>query len=156
MITPKWPPLLVTTFSLLGLADSSYLAYERFSLGGSQVLGCSIFEGCDVVTSGAYSTIAGVPVALLGVFYYLFTLTITILWWKKKNDLLLNLLRMTSTVGFVASLYFVYLQAFVIQSFCSYCLLSALSSTLIFVLVLVILTSTKYRINVFKDGSCED
>lgn len=51
----------------LGLAIAGYLTYVHYS-GGESV--CAIAHGCSVVQSSRYASLAGVPVALLGLLSY--------------------------------------------------------------------------------------
>ena len=51
----------------LGLAIAAYLVYVHYS-GGEPV--CAIAHGCTVVQSSRYASLAGVPVALLGLLGY--------------------------------------------------------------------------------------
>jgi uncharacterized membrane protein len=53
---------------------------------------------------------------------------------SREKIILLKLIYIFSGVGFVASLYLVYLQLFVIEAICVYCMFSALMTTLIFIL----------------------
>ncbi len=98
--------------SLVGLADSVYLTVKHFTHSD---INCSIFNECDLVTTSAYSTILDIPVALLGVIFYGLLIALTI----KKS--LVSLL-IISSIGFFASMWFVYVQAFVLESFCLYCM----------------------------------
>lgn len=128
----NWKILLTTLLSLVGLIDSAYLTAVHSS---GHVPGCSLVEGCDVVLQSSYSTIAGIPTALFGVLFYfvVFVLSIFILANKDKIKKLSKILAVWGTLGFLATLGFVLLQAFVINAWCQFCLLSAVTSTLIFI-----------------------
>ncbi|HJL55713.1 MAG TPA: vitamin K epoxide reductase family protein, partial [Candidatus Paceibacterota bacterium] len=76
------------------------------------------------------------PVALLGVIFYGLLIALTI----KKS--LVSLL-IISSIGFFASMWFVYVQAFVLESFCLYCIISAGISTMIFILSLILMIKYK-------------
>ncbi len=120
--------------SLVGLADSVYLTVKHFTHSD---INCSIFNECDLVTTSAYSTILDIPVALLGVIFYGLLIALTI---NKKS--LVSLL-IISSIGFFASMWFVYVQAFVLESFCLYCIISAGISTMIFILSLILMIKYK-------------
>ncbi len=117
--------------SFLGFADASYLTIEH--LRGVPP-NCSFLEGCAEVTSSPYSEIAGIPVALGGALYYLSILLLSIAFLDSKKETLFRLACLLTPLGFLASAYFVFLMAFVIQALCIYCLGSAISSTLLFIL----------------------
>ncbi len=64
---PSYASLL---FAVLGLAASTYLTIEHFS--ASTVLACpeSATINCTKVTTSKWSHIVGIPVALLGLLYF--------------------------------------------------------------------------------------
>lgn len=125
---------LLAFFSLLsaaGFVDAAYLTVKHF-LGSP--IPCSILKGCEQVTNSPYSLIYGVPVALLGALYYLTILVLVVIYLDSKKPSVLKLLACLTPFGFLASLWFVYLQIFVIKAICIYCIGSATSSTILFIL----------------------
>lgn len=132
---------IISAFSLAGFLDASYLAIKHYQ--GAPVI-CSIIEGCDKVTASVYSTLGGIPVAFLGVFYYFLILLLAVSYLSNGNEKRFKTLMGISLAGFLASLWFVYLQIFVIKAICLYCMASAFISTAIFLLFLI-LTFKKYE-----------
>jgi uncharacterized membrane protein len=116
--------------SLLGFLDASYLAVEHFQ---GRVPPCAFVTGCAQVTTSQYSLVLGIPVALLGALYYLAILVLSIAYLDTKREALLKHASYLTFLGMAASLWFIYLQAFVINAWCIYCLGSALTSTLLFI-----------------------
>jgi uncharacterized membrane protein len=129
-IIPNWNKYLLIVLSFLGFLDAGYLAAEHF-LGG--VPPCILGTGCDLVTTSQYSVLFGIPLAFIGTAYYflLFVLSIKLLESNKK--FYISLILLISSVGFLASLFFVYLQFFVLNAICTYCMISAITTTLIFI-----------------------
>ena len=122
---------LIIFFSIIGTLDASYLTFKYYT---KSELYCSFFSGCDTVTNSQYSEIFGIPVALIGLIYYLSVFIISLLLHKgyiKKIDLYFTCF---TAIGFIASMWFMYLQFFVLSALCIYCIMSAISSTLIFAL----------------------
>src|SRR3989344_1368127 len=109
----------------IGFLDSLYLAITHFI--GSPVT-CGFFTGCDVVTSSIYSSVAGIPIALFGALYYLFWVLLGVWFLDSRNTLFLILL----------PLILIGIQLFIIDAICVYCMISAASSTALFVLSFVI------------------
>ena len=89
-------------------------------------------HGCDTVTSSAYSVIFGVPVALLGTLYYLTVFLLTIAFIDTRKRVFFDIARMCTVAGFFFSLWFLYVQAFILHAYCIYCLGSVVTSTLLF------------------------
>jgi uncharacterized membrane protein len=124
---------LVALVALVGLADASYLTAEHLS--GNSVR-CMIVSGCDEVLQSSYSTVAGgIPVAAVGALAYFAAFSLATLA-AYGYDAARRLLVPLVAVMFLATVWFVYLQAFVIRAYCVYCLLSAAVTTTLTLLVL--------------------
>lgn len=128
---PKWIPVLFLVISFLGFADASYLTIEHFR---GVVPNCSILKGCEVVTTSSYSEIFGIPVALLGAFYYLTMLLLSIAFFDSKKERVLRLAWIITPLGFLASAYFSFLMIVVLKAICIYCVGSVITSTLLFII----------------------
>ncbi|PKL36474.1 hypothetical protein CVV38_01035 [Candidatus Peregrinibacteria bacterium HGW-Peregrinibacteria-1] len=137
---PLWLLVTVMALSLIGLVDSGYLTLKHFSGVPPE---CNIFSGCDVVTTSEYSEVFGVPLALFGAGYYLAVFLLAVFYLDRKKLIALNLIRLATVFGFLMSIWLVYLQIFVIGAICEYCMLSAISSTLLFTLSLISLRYIK-------------
>ncbi|MDO8601600.1 MAG: vitamin K epoxide reductase family protein [bacterium] len=123
-----------TVFAAIGFFDSTYLTMKRL-FGG--VVPC-LTGGCELVATSEYAVILGIPVALLGAIYYLSQLILIIAYFESKSTVPLRLAAQLTIIGLLASLYFVSLQLFVIHAICDKCMLSAISSTVMFFLGLSI------------------
>lgn len=115
---------------VVGLIDSGYLFATRLS-GNSLV--CGVLDGCNVVAASPYSNLFGTPLSLWGVLFYLGALALLVGFSFLPLQVSRNLFLAWTFLGVVMSAYFVYVQAVLIQAFCTYCLLSAGASFLLFV-----------------------
>ena len=107
--------------ALFGLADATYLTVAHLT-GDDAVCGSSL--GCSTVLGSAYATIRGIPTAAFGAVAYFTVFSLTILaafGYARMRGLLMVVVGLM----FAASLYFLYLQAFVLHAFCPFCLFSA-------------------------------
>src|SRR3989339_12997 len=125
----KWYVPLMMVLSFGGFIDATYLTISYFK-GASLV--CNFSTGCNQVTSSAYSTVFGLPVALLGLGFYVTVLVLTVAYFDWRKDWLPKIILGISTLAFGFSLWFVWVMIFVIKAFCQYCLVSAVLSTAIF------------------------
>ncbi|MDQ2974116.1 MAG: vitamin K epoxide reductase family protein [Acidobacteriota bacterium] len=127
--------------SLIGLADSIYLTVEHLS---GRSVRCTIVSGCSEVLSSPYATVRGVPLALLGAIGYftVFSLATLAAFGYRWTGKLLSLI---VVIMFAMTLWLLYLQAFVIGHFCQFCLLSALVTTVLMVLVIAALRAVSNR-----------
>lgn len=124
--------ILVT--ALFGFFDATYLTVEHYRAGD---IPCTLTGGCQTVTTSEYATIGPIPIALLGAMFYLTVLVLAALTLSRGAHRFLQLLTGLTGLAFFISLYLVGLQAFVIRAYCFYCLLSAITSTLLFILVFI-------------------
>lgn len=125
--------------SALGLLDASYLTYKHY-LGG--VPPCTI-HGCEVVLTSAQSEFMGIPIALFGALYYIVILLLSLAYLVSKKETVLRYAAYFTPAGFLASAYFVYLQLFVINAICLYCMASATTSTILFILGAYVVIKTR-------------
>ena len=119
---------LVLTLIILGILDAAYLSYEHFSgiippCPAHPVLGS--FVDCGRVLTSKYATIFGVPLAIIGLAYYLFLLVI-----RSKKFLFLA----TTFAGVLIYAVLMYIQLFILKSLCLYCTASAVITLLLFFL----------------------
>lgn len=138
----NWSNKLIYTFGLIalgGFLDAVYLTAAHYT----QSINCSVISGCQEVLTSSYSEIFGIPLALLGALYYLFLIINTLLYIDHKNKWSKKIISYLPTFGFLFSLYLIYLMLFQIQALCQYCLLSALSSTILFILSLTLIKKNK-------------
>jgi len=134
----RWLFFVLLGLAPLGFIDAGYLTVEHFL---NRTPPCSLVHGCELVTTSSYSVIFGVPMALLGSLYYLVIIFALVLYLDMRRDWIIKWTARFTAVGFLFSLYLVYLQLFVIKAICQYCMLSALSSTALFVIGVLVLRS---------------
>jgi uncharacterized membrane protein len=136
-----WLPL-VAVLALIGFADATYLAIMHFQ---NADVGCSVITGCDAVLSSEYAYLFGVPLAYLGVLYYLSVLIVAAAYYQFESTQILNGLLLILTGAFLFSLWLVFLQAFIIHAFCQFCLISASLTTAMFVLTVLAVRKWELR-----------
>lgn len=122
--------------ALIGFVDAAYLTIRHY-LGAAPP--CLLFNGCETVTTSAYASWGPVPVALVGAIFYLALFVLTLLYLDLKRPRILQSVFILSVLGFSATIYFLAVQAFILKTFCSYCLVSAAVSILIFFLTRAII-----------------
>jgi uncharacterized membrane protein len=108
--------------SLLGLADATYLTYQHFSQ--SAFAGCaeSGAVNCEAVTTSPESHVAGIPVAVLGLAFFVFMVAVNSRWGWKAPWPIVHWARLASVVvGIVFVLYLIWAELFRINAICLYC-----------------------------------
>ena len=119
---PLWLQLATFALALAGLGVSIYLTIAHFEQ--SALLGCSEsgLVNCTKVTTSPQSYVFGIPVAVLGLVFYVFAVAIMSPWawrWARREVYLIRLAAMVAGIGFV--LYLLYAELFIIGSICLYC-----------------------------------
>jgi uncharacterized membrane protein len=111
------PSLVAALLTLVGLGIAGYLTYVHYE-GIAPV--CST-GGCERVQASSYAEIAGVPVSLLGLIGY--AGIGASLWLRGDAGRALTFL--LALIGFGFSAYLTYLELFVIDAICQWCVASA-------------------------------
>lgn len=135
--------------SFLGFVDATYLTVSRFQ---NTYVPCNLTHACDVVLTSNYSTIFGIPVVLLGAIYYLVIGLGAYAYLEYRSVKLFRLTAALTGFGFGFSIWFVYVQLGILHAICQYCMVSALTSTLLFSLGLWTLkTSFPFQLPIASD-----
>lgn len=116
---------IIAIAALVGFSDAVYLTAAHYS---GEAVTCSLINGCSLVLSSSWATFLGAPVSLIGAAYYGSILLGVLAYIYTQKRILLSLLLAMTTIGVVISLAFLYLQLFVIEAVCEYCLLSLIST----------------------------
>jgi uncharacterized membrane protein len=105
--------------ALAGIAVSTYIAIAESGGGAPKcVVGGG---GCETVANSKYSELAGINVAVIGILGYAFLLIAALL----PGDPGRFGGFLTALIGFGFSLYLTYLELFVIDAICQWCVVSA-------------------------------
>jgi uncharacterized membrane protein len=133
-----WLQLATFVLALAGLGVSIYLTIAHFT--ESALAGCSESGAvnCTKVTTSPQSYVFGIPVAVLGLAFYVFAVAIMSPWAWRAARREIHLLRIASLVvgiGFV--LYLIYAELFIIGAICLYCTSVHAITFVLFVLTMI-------------------
>ncbi len=119
-------------FGVIGVIDTLYLIYHK--LRGTDVA-CVFFpkEWCYKVQHSPQSKTFGIPNSYLGFVMYIVILALTALF--VMGSVPFWPLQAIVTFGFLFSMYFLYVQAFVLRAFCTWCVVSAVNFTVMMIAV---------------------
>jgi uncharacterized membrane protein len=120
--------------AFFGLLDAGYLTILHYK---NIIPPCSVHFGCETVLTSTYSMLGPIPVALLGVVFYLTVIIVGLLILVEGKNEFLQFFHFVAAVGFLVSIVLFFIQFYLIHSFCQYCLLSEVISVGIFVLSLL-------------------
>lgn len=120
--SPGRLPIFISLAAVVGIAVSSLSLYHHFAKSKTSYCDFGESFNCDVVNRSQYSSIAGIPVAAIGIAGYVVILFLAT--WYRRNPDTPGLLSVASLAGVAFALYLTYLEAFVLQAYCILCLTS--------------------------------
>ncbi len=121
MSSNRWSIPVMVLAGFAGMVDSAYVGLH--SLTGV-LIPCGPAGGCDQVLNSAYSLWGGVSIAWFGFSFYL-AVTAAAIFGLSGFRQVFRFSLIASLTASLVTLYLLYVQAFVLQAFCDYCLLSA-------------------------------
>jgi uncharacterized membrane protein len=140
------PAAVIVGFSLalavIGIIIAAYLAVQNLQ-GEAGV--CVGTHSCAKVQNSEYGKILGVPVSVPGLGMYLFLALGSIAWLANIRGLRHTVTVLTfnlALLGLLFSGYLTYVEAFVIDAWCIYCIVSATLVSLLWLAWLAVLVMT--------------
>lgn len=128
--------IVAALLALVGLAEAVYLAVQSFA--GETAI-CEGSSGCFEVLGSRFAKIGGIPVAAFGALAYFaaFSFATFTAFGSKRARTFFSL---TVCAMFAATLWFLFVQAFLLHAYCRYCLFSA---AIIFFLTGIVVASPR-------------
>lgn len=127
---------ITIALTIIGLLVSIYMTIYKFTNNESMCIGSS---GCSEVNASRYSEINGIPVAVLGVVGYAAILALLFLEQRpgfiQENGSMLFF--GISLIGFLFTLYLIYLEIALIKAYCPFCLASQAVMIVIFIISVI-------------------
>src|SRR5918999_5141733 len=127
--------MLAALVALAGLFVASYLTLYKFGVIGE--LSCSV-GSCETVQLSRWATLLGLPVAAWGVGYYALVFALTLVGVQERfvesRGLALALVLLTGW-GLIFSAWLTYLELFVIDAICQWCVVSAVLAGGVFLIL---------------------
>ena len=117
--------LLLVPLSLAGLGASGYLTYSHYA---DQATVCAGIGSCEYVQTSEYSEIIGVPVALMGLLFFvgLGALSLMqVILWQRDIEWARPLAFSMALGGTAFVTYLTYVELFVIDAICIWCVVTA-------------------------------
>ena len=131
---------LAIALTVIGLVVSVYMTIYKITSNDSMCIGSG---DCKTVNASRYSEInivnTRIPVAVLGVMGYTAILAVLLL--ERRIDLLQQNGTLAffglSLMGFLFTLYLIYVEIALIKAFCPFCIASQTAMTIIFILSVI-------------------
>jgi uncharacterized membrane protein len=116
----RFPDLVAILLGVLSTGIAGYLTLTHYE---ESLLVCSVVSGCETVQSSKYAMVGPIPVAVLGLIASVIMLAIAIArrlrpeWSDNATMALFG----TSLAGVIFLLYLTYLEIWVIEAICQWC-----------------------------------
>lgn len=134
---PRWIRACTLALSLAGLGISAYLTISHYLTPATLACPDTGIVNCAKVTTSPESVILGVPVALLGLLFYVFMAAITTPWAWRRRAPLLRRARIGGLVAGVAFVvYLIYTELFTLDAICLWCTAVHVLTVALFALVI--------------------
>ncbi len=124
---------------VVGLVNTLALYWQKRAreLYGRKIV-CLIGQDCEAVVLSSYGTTLGVANELLGVAYYVGSFILLALFTWADSYFALGLLVFAALAASMFSVYLIILQVFILQKYCSWCMLAIVLNFVILGLTLVL------------------
>ncbi|TCC61371.1 vitamin K epoxide reductase family protein [Kribbella pittospori] len=138
-VTPLgWLPWTTLGLSIAGVAVAAYLTYEHFTAGSTLACPETGVVNCVKVTSSEYSAVFGIPVALLGLgFFVAMTVLCLPSVWRASSAWPGRVRLAAVVVGVLFVFYLVWAELFQIDAICLWCTVVHVLTLVLFGLVVV-------------------
>lgn len=132
----RWQPLTTLLLSIAGLGVATYLTITHYDTHVALVCADNGIVNCEKVTTSPQSSIFGVPVAVLGLVFFvpMIALCLPAAW--RSADRRIHLARLALSVAGVGMiLYLVSAELFIIKAICLWCTSVHVITFILFVIV---------------------
>jgi len=152
---PRWASPVSLFVVVIGIADAAYLTYAHYT--DASALACSDkgVINCTKVTTSAQSHFLGMPVAVLGLAYFVAMAVLCLPFAWRRQERIVRIGRLVAAGGGVIMiLYLIYAELFIIDAICLYCTVVHGLAVLLFVVVAAATVSGTHR--EFLDDEYDD
>jgi len=122
----------IAILAVAGILVSSFSLAHHYRTDKTTFCDFGQSFNCDVVNRSSYSTLMGIPVALIGILGYLSLLGMATFYRYKAETP--GMLLLAATLGMGFALYLTYIEAYVLATWCILCLSSL--TLIVFITVL--------------------
>ena len=136
--------MAIAMVAVLGIAVSSVSLDHHFRKSKTSYCDFGQSFNCDIVNRSEYSSVAGVPVALIGILGYLALLAFATFYREKAETP--GILLACSLGGLAFALYLTYVEKFILGVWCILCLTSLAAILTIAVLSFVLFFRSLHRV----------
>ncbi len=139
--------ILASVLAVVGMGVASYLTIVHFA---DEPIVCSSIGDCELVNSSKYADVGGVPVAVMGAAAYATMLLLIGGAIVRREPMLVLGAWAVALTSFAFSMYLTYVELFVLDAICVWCVSSATIVTALLAVLSVSVWVQRHRL--FGDG----
>ncbi len=155
--------ILILIFSLFGVAEAGLLTAAKYNDAIAALCGEDSGNSCNTVQNSRYGYLFAsenkqtgaqeykFPITLAGIFFYAILFIMSYVYFKnekskqKTSKKFQYALFIIGTLGVIFSAVFTWIQAYLIEAFCTYCLISAINTVILLILIIKLVFCKKLK-----------
>jgi len=119
---PSWAVPASLALGVLGLGLSIYLTVEHYTAPGTLACPANTTVDCATVTTSPQSTLIGIPVAVLGMVFFVAALALCLpALWRRRDTRLWQARIAVAGLGMLFVIYLIFAELFLIEALCLWC-----------------------------------
>ncbi len=135
MPTLRWQPITTLLLCIYGFGASVYLTFTHYEPKALACVSNATFN-CEKVTQSAQSVIFGIPVAILGLVFFVPMLLLCLPAAWRAADRRIHLARLVlSVTGVAMIIYLIIAELFLIKAICLWCSSVHIATFVLFVII---------------------
>lgn len=121
---------IILALVIIALISSIILSFTPVSLI------CSTSSDCSIVHYSSYNSLFGIENSYYGIVIFSFLALLIIFYFTNPTQNKKALINFSIIIGSVVALYFLYIQHFILEAYCRYCLIVDFSVIICLILIL--------------------
>jgi len=97
---------------------------------------CNPDDGCEVVQTSKYAQTFGIKNSIFGIIAFGILIILTYLELKHPKKSRKQLINIATTIGFLIAMWFIYVQASILNAWCKYCMVADVAAILAFLVII--------------------
>lgn len=147
-LPPRWASPVTLLLSVAGVAVSSYLTVEHYTTSTTLACPNTGVLNCLKVTTSAESKLLGIPVALLGLLYFLGMVALCLPgMWRAAASRVAWLRLGASLAGVAMVVYLIYVELFVLDAICLWCTAAHAIALALFTAIALAMAASSVRVS---------
>jgi uncharacterized membrane protein len=122
VVVPRWVPWAACVIVVLGIVDATWLTIAHYTTPATLSCPDTGIINCAKVTTSVFSEILGIPVAVLGLIFFVGMLPFQLpVAWRSANPWIRRLRLLGASTGVLMVFWLIYVELFRLNAICLFC-----------------------------------